>query len=155
MGYLARGLKMISLKAVPEAVSSVYASAAVSHTEQPEFLNTVLLARTRLDPMDLLRAAHSTEEALGRIRSFRYAPRTLDVDVVFYGDCVFRDTELVIPHPSWKGRSFVLGPLAEVVPDFRAPGEERTVLELWSESRGGLPILRRVAPPHSIWSGGE
>ena len=153
LGHLRRGLDVLARAAPPERVSSVYASAAVGYPEQPEFLNAVVLARTALTPRELLALAVSAEEEEGRVRSFRNAPRTLDVDLVFYGDLVVDEEDLVIPHPRWRERSFVLAPLAEVAPAYRPPGERLTTAERWRLARSQLPEVREVAGPDAIWRG--
>lgn len=102
----------------PEAlVSSVYETAPVGGPEQRSFLNCVVVLETERSPMELLDLAHELEEAAHRLRLVRFGPRTLDVDVLVYGDEVSDDPALTLPHPRMYERAFVLCPLFEVAPD--------------------------------------
>lgn len=134
-----------------EAVSSVYATDPVGYEEQPEFLNAVAVGRTRLAPRALLEAGRAAEAAAGRVRSFRGAPRPLDVDLVLYGARTVCAPDLVVPHPRWRERGFVLAPLAEVAPDWIDPETGRSVAELAAAVPGGSGRPRRVAPPDALW----
>ena len=89
--------------------------------DQPRFLNLVTRGQTSLSPEGLLHAIRAIEEQAGRTRAFENAPRTLDIDIIFYGQRIVRAPGLTIPHPSWKGRSFVSLPLFEVEPSFVDP----------------------------------
>jgi len=124
----------------------------VGYTTQPDFFNAVIDGSATLDARDLLSAAHEVEAAEGRERSFPGAPRTLDVDLVLHGPLVVRDPDLSVPHPRWKERSFVLGPIAEVAPELVDPVTGRTVLEIWEALRSRLPPVTRVASPAVLWS---
>lgn len=132
------------------AVSSVYESDPVGYLDQPPFLNAVLTGWTELPPGRLLELVRRVEAEGGRRRSFAGAPRTLDVDVILYGDRQISLPELVIPHPRFRERAFVLAPLAEVAPDWVDPGTGHTVLELWQARRDDLPRARPVAPPDAL-----
>jgi 2-amino-4-hydroxy-6-hydroxymethyldihydropteridine diphosphokinase len=133
-------------------VSPVYRSEPVGHTDQPHFLNAVLDGWSTLDARSLLTAAHEIEAAEGRERSFPGAPRTLDIDLVLYEELVVRDPDLSVPHPRWKERSFVLGPMADVAPELVDPTTGRTVLEIWEASRSRLPPLTRAVSSDVLWS---
>jgi len=102
------------------AVSSVYRSAPID-AQGPDFYNAVAELRTELAPMPLLRALQALEQAHGRERPFHHAPRTLDLDLLFYGDRVLDEAELTLPHPRLHERAFVLWPLADLAPDLRHP----------------------------------
>ena len=104
-----------------EGASRVYESAPVGYLEQSNFLNLVLRVRTSLEPGPLFEELKRIEAELGRQRSFRNAPRTIDIDILTYDNCILRDDQLTIPHPRKLERSFVLLPLLEVAPDFRHP----------------------------------
>jgi 2-amino-4-hydroxy-6-hydroxymethyldihydropteridine diphosphokinase len=95
--------------------SSLYRSAPVDATG-PDYLNAVAELRTGLGPYDLLAALQRLEQAAGRERSWRNAPRTLDLDVLLYGDLRQDDPALTLPHPRMLERAFVLLPLAEIAP---------------------------------------
>lgn len=95
--------------------SSLYRSAPVDATG-PDFINAVVELSTRLSPQDLLSALQAIEQAAGRERPYRNAPRTLDLDILLYGDITLDSPTLVIPHPRMFTRAFVLVPLVEIAP---------------------------------------
>jgi len=105
--------------------SSLYETAPIGVTDQPWFLNLVVEVETDLDPQALLDLALAVERGLGRVRTQRWGPRTVDIDILLY-DTVQMDTPtLAIPHPEMTRRRFVLEPLLEIAPDARLPGGRR------------------------------
>ncbi|WP_028449805.1 2-amino-4-hydroxy-6-hydroxymethyldihydropteridine diphosphokinase [Chitinibacter tainanensis] len=104
------------------AGSSLYASAPVGYADQPDFINAVCAVQTELAPTALLAALLQIEQQLGRERSFKNAPRTLDLDVVLYDALQLDTPELQIPHPRMHQRAFVLLPLLEIAPEVEIPG---------------------------------
>ncbi len=96
--------------------SRVYETEPWGYADQPAFLNMVVRAETKLSPVDLLGFLKELEASLGRTPSFRNGPRMLDLDILFYDDLSLDTPELVIPHPRLHERTFVLVPLADVVP---------------------------------------
>jgi 2-amino-4-hydroxy-6-hydroxymethyldihydropteridine diphosphokinase len=96
--------------------SSLYRSAPYE-AQGPDFINAVALIHTQLSPLALLYALQALELQSGRERPYKNAPRTLDLDVIFYGDVALATPELTLPHPRWHERAFVLHPLAEVWPE--------------------------------------
>jgi 2-amino-4-hydroxy-6-hydroxymethyldihydropteridine diphosphokinase len=106
--------------ALPETqllkASSLYRSAPYE-AQGPDFINAVALVHTQLSPLALLHALQALELQCGRERPFKNAPRTLDLDIIFYGDVSLYTPELTLPHPRWHERAFVLQPLAEVWPE--------------------------------------
>jgi GTP cyclohydrolase-4 len=114
MGNLASAVEHLSQKVNIKKVSSVYETEPVYYKEQPLYLNAVLSAVTKLGPFALLNFVKSIESDLGRQPSFRNAPRTIDIDILFYGDRIIETSELTIPHPRIAERAFVLMPLAEI-----------------------------------------
>jgi 2-amino-4-hydroxy-6-hydroxymethyldihydropteridine diphosphokinase len=107
------------------ARSSLYASAPVGYVDQPDFINAVAQVETALAPRALLAALLDIEHCHGRERSFRNAPRTLDLDLLLYGDAHFHEDGLTLPHPRMTERGFVLLPLLEIAPDTTVPGRGR------------------------------
>lgn len=114
------------------AQSSLYSTAPVGLADQPRFLNAVLALDTSLAPRDLLKALLTIEHQFGRDRSASIpnGPRTLDLDILFYGDLIFSEPGLEIPHPRLAQRAFVLVPLNEIAPDLRDPRTGATVSQL-------------------------
>lgn len=110
--------------------SSVYETDAWGNESQPSFLNQVLEIETTLTPKKLIREILSIEKKLGRIRSERYGPRTIDIDILFYEGEVIDEPALTIPHPRMQDRRFVLAPLAEIAGGFVHPVFQKTVSEL-------------------------
>jgi 2-amino-4-hydroxy-6-hydroxymethyldihydropteridine diphosphokinase len=104
------------------ARSPLYRSAPVGYEAQPEFLNAVAELKTSLKPGELLAALIEIEERHGRERSFPNAPRTLDLDLLLYGDEVLENERLTLPHPRMHERAFVLKPLLDLAPEIEIPG---------------------------------
>lgn len=107
-----------------DGVSSVFETDPVGGPEQEAFLNIAVRVATRRSPVHLLGLCHEVEAALGRVRTVRWGPRTVDVDVLLYADRVVRRTELVVPHPRLAERPFALVPLIEVAPGARLPAHD-------------------------------
>lgn len=105
--------------------SSFYRNPPEGGLDQPEFVNAVARIETRIGPRALLDRLLEIERAHGRVRDYPNAPRTLDLDIVLYGDSVVQETGLTIPHPRMLERVFVLVPLAEIAPDAMVPGKGR------------------------------
>jgi len=101
--------------------STIYETPPWGFTEQPAFLNMVIEAETKLNPRALLTYLKQREDELGRIESFRYGPRQIDLDILFYDDLVFNEDDLQIPHPRLQERAFVLVPLADLAPELEHP----------------------------------
>jgi len=104
------------------ARSSLYRSAPLGYPDQPEFVNAVAEIATALTPQALLQALLQIEHEHGRERTFRNAPRTLDLDVLLYDDTQLHEHGLTLPHPQMHLRAFVLQPLLEIAPDAAIPG---------------------------------
>ena len=101
-----------------EKTSSLYVTAPVGYDDQPDFVNAVCSVRTSLDGVSLLAVLNRIEEDFGRERTFRNAPRTLDLDIIDFDGISSDDPHLTLPHPRAHERSFVMKPLAEILPDF-------------------------------------
>ena len=129
-------------------VSSVYRSAAVGPGEQPDYLNAVLLLDTGLQPAELLAALQAIEQAHGRVRTIRWGARSLDLDILLYGDRRIATASLTIPHPELQQRNFVLYPLAEIAgPHLVLPGGTELVTLIARCPRGDLVRTRlRLTP---------
>lgn len=103
-------------------LSSLYMSEPMGPQDQPRFINAVAEIRTRLSPEALLDELQAIEQAHGRIRERHWGPRTLDLDLLVYGDEKISTPRLVVPHPGLPERAFVLYPLAELAPALQVPG---------------------------------
>lgn len=117
-------------------VSGFYETEPVGLREQAWFLNLVAEFETELMPRQLLHRAQRVERELGRKRTVANGPRTVDVDLLLYGNSVIRCEELVVPHPRYHERRFVLAPLAELNPGLRDPVSGRTVIQMLHDVRG-------------------
>jgi 2-amino-4-hydroxy-6-hydroxymethyldihydropteridine diphosphokinase len=106
----------------PVAVSGIFETDPVGGPEQPDYLNAVLVVETTLQAPELLERAHAIEQQHDRVRSERWGPRTLDIDLVAVGTDVIDDPDLVIPHPRAAQRAFVLVPWASADPEASLPG---------------------------------
>jgi 2-amino-4-hydroxy-6-hydroxymethyldihydropteridine diphosphokinase len=111
-------------------VSPTYETEPLDYTDQAWFLNLVVEIETELSPHELLAKTSGIEHELGRVRDIPNGPRTIDIDILLYGDEVIEETDLQIPHPRMAERRFVLAPLADLAPDLRHPVTHRTVREM-------------------------
>jgi 2-amino-4-hydroxy-6-hydroxymethyldihydropteridine diphosphokinase len=113
-----------TLAGLPEthlaAASPLYRSAPID-AGGPDYVNAVAALQTRLAAPDLLAALHAIEQAAGRQRTYRNAPRTLDLDLLLYGDAHIESAQLTLPHPRMRERAFVLRPLADIAPGLVSP----------------------------------
>jgi 2-amino-4-hydroxy-6-hydroxymethyldihydropteridine diphosphokinase len=116
--------------------SSIYETEPQELREQPWFLNQVVEIRTTLSPPELLACIREIERELGRQRAIAKGPRTIDIDILIYGDAIVDTPELQIPHPRLAERRFVLQPLAELAPDLQHPKTSRTVSEMLATIEG-------------------
>ena len=128
--------------------SSVYETVPVGGpADSPLFLNAVLQVITSLQPQELLEVCLAIEEDFGRTRPKRWAPRTLDIDILMYGDHVLDHEHLVIPHPRFHERAFVMAPMQEIAPDILHPRLLRDMTALASK----LPEVLKLKPIRETW----
>lgn len=114
-------------------VSSIYETEPWGYTNQPYFFNLVCLLETKLSPRELLDSNKLIEQKLQRRPTFKYGPRTIDIDILTYGDSLVETTDLKIPHPQLHRRGFVLIPLAEIAPDLIHPSINKSIATLLLE----------------------
>ena len=117
-------------------ISRFYETEAVTLSPeivQPKYLNAAGLLETDLPPIELLRRMQAVEQKLGRVREERWGARTIDLDLLLFGDLVVQSEELTVPHPLMHERRFVLEPAAEIVPEMRYPVCGKTVLQLLAD----------------------
>ena len=132
-------------------VSSVYETEPVGFRAQPWFLNVVVEGETELFPIQLLDRVQSIEIRLGRRRLIEQGPRTIDIDILLYGNYRIQSERLVVPHPRLPERRFVLEPLAELAPDLRHPVSRLTIRELLAATSDRSAVRRiRQSPNHQI-----
>lgn len=134
--HLERAIRGLRERMVVVAVSRFRETEPLGGPPQGAFLNAAVVVETDLGPEGLLGVARGLEEAAGRVRGERWGPRTLDVDLLLYGDRTLAREGLVVPHPLLRQRRFVLEPLAEIAPDWAVPGTGATVEELLAD----LPV---------------
>jgi 2-amino-4-hydroxy-6-hydroxymethyldihydropteridine diphosphokinase len=147
---------LVALRRLPSstvtACSSLYRTAPIGFTDQPAFVNAVAALDTRLAPATLLRELLEIERVAGRRRgAVRGGPRTLDLDLLLYGDLTMTSTDITIPHPRMHERAFVLVPLFEIASTLRIPGtgavstllgrcETQSVVRLMDDSPAGASL---------------
>lgn len=122
--------------------SSLYETEPMGLHDQPWFLNQVAEFETGLQPLELLQRIHTAEKALGRKREIVNGPRTIDIDILLFGDVVMKTAELTIPHPRYGERRFVLEPLVELNSALRDPETQQPVAEML-EAVSGQAVQRR------------
>ncbi len=127
---LERALDFLSQRLRVEKISSIYNTEPVGDVNQPSFLNLVCQVYTSIAPVALLALGKGIESKLGRVSGKSNMPRSIDIDILLYGDQVIETPELVIPHPGLTERAFVLVPLAQIAPGLLHPVSGKTVKEL-------------------------
>ncbi len=130
--YIRQGIRMLDDRedCVIEQVSELNETKPYGVEDQPDFLNGMIKMQTLLFPRELLEVLHQTEQEAGRERKMHWGPRTLDLDIIFYDDCIIDEEMLKIPHPDMANREFVLKPLAELAPYLRHPLTGKTVWQM-------------------------
>lgn len=135
-----------SLRQLPQTnvsgVSSLYDTEPVGETEQPPFLNAVAWIETELLPRELLWQMLLIEKRMGRVRSKRWGPRSIDLDLLFYDDELIEEPDLQVPHPEAHRRAFVLYPLLELDPNFRHPVTGETVRRMIQKLPPNPPVRK-------------
>jgi 2-amino-4-hydroxy-6-hydroxymethyldihydropteridine diphosphokinase len=139
---MARARQLLTESVTFTRTSSLYDTAPLYETEQPRFLNQVCCGETHLSPAELLSLIHHVERALGRPPGTHNAPRTIDIDILFYGRTIITIPQLVIPHPGISERAFVLVPLAEIAPELKHPASGLSIAALLEKVKGKENVLR-------------
>ncbi|HET8888433.1 MAG TPA: 2-amino-4-hydroxy-6-hydroxymethyldihydropteridine diphosphokinase [Candidatus Angelobacter sp.] len=125
-------------------VSALYETEPVEVAgQQPWFLNCAAAVETELTPLQFLKSMLAIEHSMGRERTEPKGPRTIDMDIIFFGDEVVDTKELTVPHPAMQHRRFVLAPLAEIAPEAMHPVLRRTALELLNMLPANAGSVRR------------
>lgn len=124
------------------SVSSFYYTEPVGYKEQEDFINAVAILETNRSPAELMSICRAIEDRLGRRRTVRWGPRTIDLDILLYGDLVVRRPDLIIPHPLMTSRRFVLAPLAEIAPAMMHPVLNKTIVQLLGELQNSHTVMK-------------
>jgi 2-amino-4-hydroxy-6-hydroxymethyldihydropteridine diphosphokinase len=135
--------------------SSLYRTEPLGSVPQPWYVNAVAELSTDLDPAALLSALQALEKKAGRRRGERWGPRSLDLDLLLYGDASLDRADLVIPHPEFSRRRFVLEPLAELAPDLIDPRSGRSMQELLAGLDDPLRVEKLPGPGPTAGAGGH
>lgn len=131
-------LHFISQRLKVDKTSSVYDTAPEDNPNQPHFLNLVARAYTTLEPLALLTLLKGIETKMGRLSTKRYSPRTIDIDILFYGKQTLSTPELTIPHLRIAERAFVLMPLEEIAPELTHPLSGKSATQMLAELKKGV-----------------
>jgi 2-amino-4-hydroxy-6-hydroxymethyldihydropteridine diphosphokinase len=126
------------------AVSSFYETEPVEFTNQPWFLNCAVALETAKMPKQLMASILRIEQGMGRRRMQKKGPRTIDIDILLFGNTIMDSPELTIPHPAMHERRFVLEPLAEIAPEARHPVLGKTIRELRDALPEGQTVRRLI-----------
>jgi 2-amino-4-hydroxy-6-hydroxymethyldihydropteridine diphosphokinase len=149
VAHLRGGLDFLRRHVTIEAISRVVESAPWGPVPQRDFLNLVARGSTGLTALDLLRIAQEAEAEEGRVREVKWGPRTLDVDLVFFGDLHVQSPRLQIPHPGWAERPFVYRLVPDVAGSMIDPGSGRALAELATDDPlpEGMHVISDLDPP--------
>jgi 2-amino-4-hydroxy-6-hydroxymethyldihydropteridine diphosphokinase len=120
--------------------SKVYSTGAWGKTDQDDFLNQVICVTTKKSPSKILKAIHSIEKKMGRVRKEKWSERIIDIDILYFNDEIIVQKDLKIPHPELHKRRFTLIPLSEIAPDLRHPVLNLTTLKLLFYCEDMLPV---------------
>lgn len=123
-------------------MSSIYKTAPWGVTNQPDFLNQVIVIETALKPAIVLDQIHSIEKHIGRVRVSKWEARLIDIDILFYDQETIHTNELTIPHPRISSRRFVLVPLNEIAPEFEHPQFHKKIADLLAKCEDTAPVTR-------------
>jgi 2-amino-4-hydroxy-6-hydroxymethyldihydropteridine diphosphokinase len=110
--------------------SPVYQTAAWGNTNQPDFLNQVIIVNTALAAVQTMQTILNIEQYMGRIRTKKNAPRIIDIDILFFNKAIINEKDLIVPHPQLQNRKFVLIPLNQLSPNFKHPVLQKTIHQL-------------------------
>jgi 2-amino-4-hydroxy-6-hydroxymethyldihydropteridine diphosphokinase len=141
--FMKKAIAMIDSDIAPVVkTSSVYETQSWGKTDAPDYLNQVILLQTSLPAQTILQKILGIELALGRKREEKWGSRTIDIDILFYGDQIIEEDGLIIPHPEMHKRRFTLEPMAEINNNFKHPGCEMTILQLKNELNDNLIVKK-------------
>jgi 2-amino-4-hydroxy-6-hydroxymethyldihydropteridine diphosphokinase len=157
LDFCGRAVTLLNLLPHSEVtgVSPLYETEPVNDGANPGegwFLNGVVRIETDVTPRSLLSVCREIERSLGRDEDHRKGPRTLDLDILFYGQQVIEEPDLIVPHPRLPQRRFVLAPMSDVDPEWSHPVLHRTIVELLADTTDQSAVRRVDSPPWSQYS---
>ncbi len=133
LGYLLEALDKLHHLGQVMSVSPAYLSSAYGKTDQPDFLNAVIIMHTRLEPQKLLEKIKEIESQIGRKNREHWGPREIDIDIILYQQQIIQTPNLAIPHPDFHNRMFVLRPLSDIAPEIVSPIHQKSIRELLND----------------------
>ena len=122
--------------------SKLYVTAAWGNTNQPDFLNQVVIVETKLNALQTIDIILGIEKQMGRVRTTKNAPRIIDIDILFFNKEIITEKHLVVPHPQIENRHFVLIPLNELSPNFKHPVSHKTIHQLLRDCTDTLDVKK-------------
>jgi len=141
--YLQQAIELISTHIAPaKKTSSIYETQSWGKTDAPDYLNQVVMLETEIPASELLRKILDIELMLGRRREEKWGSRTIDIDILFYGDAVISRENLQVPHPELHNRRFTLEPLAEIAAELVHPVLKKTILDVKNELKDSLIVKK-------------
>jgi 2-amino-4-hydroxy-6-hydroxymethyldihydropteridine diphosphokinase len=141
--YLQQAIGLISQEiTAPNKLSSVYETQAWGKTDQPDYLNQVVMLQTALSPQAVLQTILQIEQTLGRRREEKWGARTIDIDILFFGNMIINEPDLIIPHPELQNRRFTLEPLVELAPELVHPVLNINMLQLKNNLQDCLNVKK-------------
>jgi 2-amino-4-hydroxy-6-hydroxymethyldihydropteridine diphosphokinase len=139
--YLKKSRKLLAREiGAIERSSGLYETASWGKTDQPDFINQVVEITSDMEPRKVLEKILAIEKELGRVREEKWGSRTIDIDVLFYGDKIINEPDLIIPHPFLQQRRFALEPLMELDPELEHPLLKRSVKQLLTNLTDTLSV---------------
>jgi 2-amino-4-hydroxy-6-hydroxymethyldihydropteridine diphosphokinase len=127
---ITQAINLLNEKVFKIKRAALYSTSPVGYLAQADFINTAISGQTELSPREVLSFIKNIEQKIGRIKRFKWGPREIDIDVLFYDDLTYTDEILTLPHPLLHHRDFVLQPLAELAAHFKHPTLKKSVAEL-------------------------
>ncbi|MES2850353.1 MAG: 2-amino-4-hydroxy-6-hydroxymethyldihydropteridine diphosphokinase [Bacteroidota bacterium] len=122
--------------------SKLYVTAAWGNTNQPDFLNQVIVVETKFSSQQTINTILSIEKQMGRVRTVKNAPRIIDIDILFFNKDIVEEQNLVVPHPQIQNRRFVLIPLNELSPNFKHPVFQQSIHHLLKNCKDDLDVKK-------------
>jgi 2-amino-4-hydroxy-6-hydroxymethyldihydropteridine diphosphokinase len=141
--FLKQAIEHIEKEIAPVSkTSSVYETQSWGKTDAPDYLNQVVMIQTGLSARVILQKILNIERVLGRSRGEKWGPRTIDIDILFYGDAIINEPGLQIPHPELHKRRFTLAPLAEIAPGLVHPVLKNNILHIKNQLKDNLIVKK-------------